>query len=406
MIGALVMAVGVFSLAAILGGVARSIALPLLVGACLRLTAALVGWHAVTLPYSTGDAVGFERRAWELAEGGWAAILDALNPLTGFSFIGPFAAVYGVVGRAPHALLAYNAALSLLTIVLVYRIGSALGGQRVGVWSAWAMAIFPAALLMSSVILREAAVGFGVALGIFGLVEADRRRNPAYILVGVFGLVWAALHHGGMLFPSLVGLLAFAVTMLRGTVHSNRVHLPSIAVSAGAIVVLVGAAALVAPGDLRLASAGVINFETVERELLAESPRVERGGSSYYGGTTTDSWGQALRQLPGRVTLFMVSPLPWTVRSVSQVAGLIDGLTWALILVLLFMGRKELVRDPRARLLLIFLVIGVLTYALGTTNAGTALRHRTKFAPALLPLVALAVSIVIQRRKGASLPAS
>jgi len=406
MVGALAMAAGVISLAAILGGLARSIALPLMVGAMLRVGVALLGWHAVTLPYSTGDAIDFERAAWRMAQAGWPAVLDALNPATGFSYIGPFAAIYSVVGRAPHALLAYNAILSLLTIILVFRIGSALGGKRVGLWSAWVFAVFPAALLMSSVILREASVGFGVGLGLFGLLEADRKRNPAYILVGVFGLAWAALHHGGMLFPALVGLVAFAVTLLRGSVDSKRVHLPSIAVSTGAIVVIVGAAAIVAPGDLRLASAGVINFETVEREILAESPRIERGGSSYYGGTTTESWGQAVRQLPGRVLLFMVSPLPWTVRSVSQMAGLIDGLTWSVILVLLFKGRVEILRDPTTRLLLVFLAIGIVTYALGTTNAGTALRHRTKFAPALIPLVMFAVSVLLQRRRRTSVGAA
>ena len=391
MVGAAVMAVAVISLAAMIAGIVRPIALPLLVGASLRVGVALLGWHAITLPYSTGDAIGFERGAWRMAEAGWPTILDALNPLTGFSYIAPFAAIYALVGRAPHALLAYNAILSLLTIFLVYRIGLALGGRRVGIGSAWVMAIFPAAILMSAVILREAAVGFGVALGMFGLLEASRKNNPAYIFVGVFGLAWAALHHGGMLFPALVGLVAFAVTLLRGTVGTNRVHLPSIAVSAGAIVVLVGAAAVVAPGNLRLASAGVINFETVEREILAESPRVERGGSSYYGGTTTESWGQALRQLPGRVTLFMVSPLPWTVRSASQVAGLLDGLIWGVILLLLFRHRRVVWANPAARTLLLFLAIGVTTYALGTTNAGTALRHRTKFAPALIPLVLFAV---------------
>jgi len=389
MVGAAVMAVAVISLAAMIAGIVRPIALPLLVGASLRVGVALLGWHAITLPYSTADAIGFERGAWRMAEAGWPTILDALNPVTGFSYIGPFAAIYAVVGRAPHALLAYNAILSLLTIFLVYRIGLVLGGRRVGIWSAWVMAVFPAAILMSAVILREAAVGFGVALGMFGLLEASRKNNPAYILVGVFGLAWAALHHGGMLFPALVGLVAFAVTLLRGTVGTNRVHLPSIAVSAGAIVVLMGAAAVVAPGNLRLASAGVINFETVEREILAESPRVERGGSSYYGGTTTENWGQALRQLPGRVTLFMVSPLPWTVRSASQVAGLIDGLIWGLFLVFSVINHKSLWNDRIARILLAFLFFGVVTYALGTTNAGTALRHRTKFAPIFIPLIVM-----------------
>jgi len=396
-VGAATMALAVISLSLILGGLVRAIFLPLLVGALLRVGIALIGWHAVTLPYSTSDAIVFERGAWRMAGAGWPSILDALNPITGFSYLAPFAALYGLVGRAPHALLTYNAILSLLTIVLVYRIGLSLGGRRTGVWSAWAMAVFPAAILMSSVLLREAAVAFGVALGVFGLIEAQQKKNPLYLFVGVVGLAWGALHHGGIFFPAVAGFLGLAAGLWSGSMTRNRIHVPSVAAALGAAILLGGAAALIAPGDLRLASAGVINFETVEHQVLADSPRIERGGSSYYGGTTTESWGQAFRQLPGRVTLFMVSPLPWTVRSASQVAGLIDGLIWGAMLVLLLKQHRAIWRHPGARILLLFALVGVVVYALGTTNAGTALRHRTKLIPAILPLAALALATLTSR---------
>ena len=385
------MVMGVLWLAFALGLRNPAILVPLLVGGALRVGMALIGWHAVALPYSTSDAVGFERGAWRMASDGWSAVLDGLNPVTGFSYVAPFAAIYATVGRVPHALLLYNAFLGVIVIALVYRIGLALGGKQVGIGSAYVMAIFPASILMSSVILRESAVAFGVALGMFGLVEADRKSSAGHLVIGVLGLVWAAVHHGGVVFPAVLSLLAFTIGRWRTSVEGGRVHVPTLAAAVVAMVILVGASAVLAPGQLRLASVGVINFETVEREVLSDTPREARGGSSYYGGTTTESWGQAVRQLPGRVTLFMVSPLPWTVRSANQVAGLIDGLLWGLALLLFVKYRRVIWRDPRARILLFFLALAVTTYALGTTNAGTALRHRTKFAPALIPLAVFAL---------------
>ena len=385
------MVIGVFWLAFLLGLRNPPLLIPLLVGGALRVGIALIGWHAIALPYSTSDAVGFERGAWRMASDGWPAVLDGLNPVTGFSYVAPFATIYAIVGRVPHALLLYNAFLGILVIALVYRIGLALGGRKVGIASAYVMAVFPASILMSSVILRESAVAFGVALGMFGLVEAGRQKSPGHLVIGVLGLAWAAVHHGGVVFPAVLTLLVFTIGRWRSSVEGARLHVPTLAAAVVAMVILVGASAVLAPGQLRLASVGVINFETVEREVLSDAPREARGGSSYYGGTTTESWGQAVRQLPGRVTLFMVSPLPWTVRSANQVAGLVDGLLWGVALILLVKYRKWIWRDPRARMLLFFLALAVTTYALGTTNAGTALRHRTKFAPALIPLAVFAL---------------
>ena len=382
--------VGVIWLASSIGIWERKLMMPLLVGGLLRVGLALSGWHLFPLPYSRSDAVWFERGAWRMAEEGWPAVFEGLNPISGFSYTAPFAAIYAFVGREPHALLAYNGFLSVLTIALVFRIGLSLGGPRVATVSAWAMALFPAAILMSSVVLREAAVSFGVALGLFGLLESERRKSLWFLLVGVAGLGWASLHHGGILFSAVVTLGAFTVAGLRSGIDGARVRPATAFASLGALVILLGTAFALAPGQFRLASVGVINFETIESEVLSDTPRNEVGGSSYYGGTTTESWGQAVRQIPGRVTLFMASPLPWTVRSVTQVAGLVDGMLWVFVLVILVKYRSVIWHDPRARILMLFLAIAVTTYALGTTNAGTALRHRTKLAPALIPLATFA----------------
>ena len=368
--------------------------IPLLVGAVLRTAVGFVGLHAVPfrLPYSGADALVFERHAWQMASAGWEEIINGFNPATGFDYIAPFAAIYSVVGREPHALMYYNVFLGVLTIWLVYLLATTLADRRVATWVAWAMALFPASILMSSLVLRESGVAFGVALGALGVVETIRNRHMGFLLLGVAGLGFATLLHGGMLVPSIGILAGLTVLQSRSSITGGRIHLPSLAAALSALVLMGSAAAAVGGGDLRLASVGVINFETAEGRVLASNERQALGGSSYYGGTTTESWGQAVVQLPGRVTLYMFSPLPWTVRSPTQVIGLLDGLIWMLMVLALIKHRRRIWEDPASRLLLIFLVMGVTVYSLGTTNAGTALRHRTKIIPALLPLVLFAIS--------------
>ena len=368
--------------------------LPLLVGAFLRTVVGFIGIHAVPfrLPYSGHDAVGFERSAWAMASAGWGAILDGFNPATGFDYIAPFATIYALVGREPQALMFYNVFLGVLTVWLVYLVGRSLGDRRVAIWAAWAVAIFPASILMSALVLRESGVAFGVAVGALGVVETLRNQRVGYLLLAVAGLAFATLLHGGLLFPSIGILAGLAILQSRTSMTGGRIHVPTLAAALVAAVLMAGAAAIVGRGSLQLASVGVINFETVESEILATSERATYGGSSYYGGTTTESWGQAIVQLPGRTTLFMFSPLPWTVRSATQVIGLLDGLIWMLMVFALVKHRRRIWEDPAGRLLFVFVILGVLVYALGTTNAGTALRHRTKVIPMLLPLVLFAMA--------------
>jgi len=231
-----------------------------------------------------------------------------------------------------------------------------------------------------------------VAVGALGVAETIRHQRVGFLLLGVAGLAFATLLHGGLLFPSIGILAGLAILQSRTSITGRKIHLPTLAAALVALILMAGAAAMAGGGALRLASVGVIDFERVESEILSTSERATYGGSSYYGGTTTESWGQAVVQLPGRTTLFMFSPLPWTVRSSTQVIGLLDGLIWMLMVFALVKYRRRIWEDPASRLLLVFVILGVVVYALGTTNAGTALRHRTKVIPVLLPLVLFAMA--------------
>lgn len=394
---ALVIAAGVALIGGLIVGMGlrhRGMMVPMALGALFRLITGVVGLTGTPfrLRYSDADAGAFESAAWRMATSGWGAVLDGLNPASGFSVVSPFALIYAALGRQPYALVLYNVFLGVATIAVGYRLALELGGRRVARWTALVLACFPASILMSSLILRESGVAFGVAIGLLGSIESLRRGSLRYLALGLGGFMFAALLHGGMAPGAVAVLCAVAVLLFRASVRGARIRFRAAGVGVAAFAALVGVGSVFSAGDFRLASVGVVSFSTIESEVLHADPRMARGGSSYYGGTTTETWDRAVIQLPERVVLFLFSPLPWTVTSSSQVLGLIDGLLWVCMVLALLAYRREIWSDPRARVLLLFVVVSAVVYALGTTNAGTALRHRTKLIPAMLPLVLFAVA--------------
>ena len=374
------------------------IGMPLLVASVLRFPVGLIGFHAVPirLPYSGHDAVGFEQAAWRIASAGWPAVLDALNPLTGFHMVAPFSVIYALVGREPYALVGYNVILGVMTVAVVYGIGYQVAEHRAARWCAWAMAVFPAAILMSSLVLRESGVGFGVALGILGVAGAMRHRTAPWVLLSTAGFALASLLHGGMLIPAIALLTFLSVSEFRNSAKGSRVRLRSTLVAASVITLVAAAVWISTTNQVSFASFGTLDMETAESQILSENPRVGLGGSAYYGDVTTESWAEAASQLPVRLGLFMFSPMPWTVSSYTQLIGLLDGFFWLFMCIVLVRTRKRWWGDPVLRALFVFGVAAIIVFALGTTNAGTALRHRTKIIPAILPL--LMVTLLSGRR--------
>lgn len=87
-----------------------------------------------------------------------------------------------------------------------------------------------------------------------------------------------------------------------------------------------------------------------------------------------------------QITFFLLKPFPWEVRTLADIIGLFDIcviLVASLLALLLYKKTKN-----KTILIILITVYGMfITFAIGTYNYGTALRHRDKVAMLLLMFI-------------------
>lgn len=122
---------------------------------------------------------------------------------------------------------------------------------------------------------------------------------------------------------------------------------------------------------------GVENIEDIT------SHNRSKGGASYYvPGTGVTSFGGMLLYSPIRAVFFLLSPLPWNWRGISDIIAFIACSSPQLIIAFLTIKNFKFIRKEDKALFIVLLVSAIsVSFIFGWTagNAGTDIRHRDKF---------------------------
>lgn len=330
------------------------------------------------LPNAAADAESYYRQAVDVATAQPGQIVDA-------SLYGRMLGeIYVWVGPSRMIGQYINVLLGVSTIVLIIWTARLLAvdnvvTKRVGLVAA----LFPNAILLSSVLLREALITFLVALAVYHAVRWVKRGSRLSAGVSMGAVLLAAGLHSAMI--GLVPGLALLVMLRVG--HQGGKRRAGIDVTNAVVVGAILTIAFALFGDYLFIKFG--NVEALD-DVISQANR-RAGDSAYLTDVEINSFGDLLRNAPLKSFYFLTAPLPFDWRGIIDVLTFFtDSVLFVSTLALLpRLKQRALPNRGVAVCLFVALVGAVILFGTGVGNAGTAVRHRQKLTPVVLALLAL-----------------
>ena len=323
-------------------------------------------YHLVPNPFTGLDTEDFHTAT--------LAFLAGDGPIkTNYTYVlAVFYRVFGDCGR--FAAQFFNVLLSFGVVVLLYATLRMFDVSHKSFLIALSVVAFmPATICLSGVLLREAWIQFFLMLSVLFFVRWYLKGfvwDEVFCLIAVFA---AMLMHEGCIVALVVFMLGFGVCRTWKTV-GVRAYLATVAVAFAFIIPVLAMPGVFLIKFSHAASSG---------NTLDIVPVV--AGSTYLLWMQKLGVGVRLLLSPVRMFYLLFSPLPFNWRGLSDaVVFCTDSLVYIVLTIMMF-------RPPllgKAMQLKRFLGYAVLlltfVFAFGTSNAGTAVRHRAKFLPVLV----------------------
>ena len=348
-----------------------------------RVAVSVVHVAGFALPDSQFDARTFEHLAWL-----WARDGRFFDDFTTGSYLYSWlsSGFYLVFGRVPFLLHVINSYFGTLAIYFVMRSARLLlPATRLDSAVGWILAFYPSIVLYSVLTMREAPLALALSISIYLLLNWVATRRIAYGLGALSFMIVAQLLHTGMIGGTLGVLLIYSRVSLQSvTVRDNLRPLALFAVLATAIGVLQFS---IRTGVGLEKIWGIIRDFDISFIAIWQSSTA-RGRGAYLSGIEIDAWLDLIWNLPLRVLFFLGTPFIWMVSRFRDVLGFLDALVFLYIASRIMLDIKQRRFLAIASYLSVALVVAgiVALFALGTSNYGTAFRHRAKVFPWLLLL--------------------
>jgi hypothetical protein len=252
----------------------------------------------------------------------------------------------------------------------------------------WVAALFPSFLHYHSILLREVWVALGFTLSVYFFARyLYETRSFYHALLSLLAMGFATLFHGGMV-AGIVGLLLYFFwrfiqlwrdLALRST-GAPRMEFIGSTLLIGIVFPLlvygiVTGVDINKVGDLR----GLFQPEAFTERAVQVAQSRMRGGASYPALLNLRGASDIVVKTAPRTVYFLFSPFPWDVRKTVHAVAMIDSLLYALIFYYIFRNWVKIKRN-RLPVMMLVLVPIVLAFSIGSSNFGTAMRHRAKIA--------------------------
>jgi len=381
------------------------------------------------LPDGTADAVGFEAMAWDYTIHGpytGSQMVPGHHILGSCAYTGlvrsqcwfwmhypgsnsdfyPWlmSLVYLVTGRSVLILQSISVFVGVLSVYATWLLGCEVWGQRAGRRAAWVMALFPTVVMYSALPMREV---YLTCLLLFGLLWVARwsregKAGQAAWALLLFGV--GTFFHGSIFVVALTFMIVIASKMFwRGGQSLLRGRLSLTALSA---LVIIGGSILFwgLSGAYVDKLGGLSEIFDLQRWVSYSQQKYYADGHAgnvavYPEWTNPESTGDLVWAIPLKAVYLLFSPFPWDVKTPTHLIGLMDGLLYLGLVIIIFRNIKTIWRNKAARIVLLVILPFIFAYGIGTSNFGTSVRHRAKFVGVLIMLASFWFARLVIHRK-------
>ncbi|WKA53868.1 hypothetical protein [Planococcus shixiaomingii] len=323
------------------------------------------------------------------------SIANGLLPLSeGRTAYVPFlSAIYYFVGDQRPFAQFLNVAFWVFSAIYLLKILSFLKVDRkITLIALLIFTFMPNSMFMSSILLRESIIVYFITISLFYFFVWMSERKFNHFLLAVVLAVLSMVFHSGMLGFVIVYILAFIFSKDERKEGNNRKSSPTILYLMFFAVLFI---VLFQNSELFLEK-----FSALEEEGVSNLGITGRGGSMYLTQFYGLSGWVAYLLAPLKMFYFLFSPIPLDWRGLSDmVSFLFDSSFYLFLIGATLYGLFKSDMSIRNKIIIsAFLIITVLIYSYGTSNAGTAMRHRNKMLPLFLITFAIAQNEVLLRK--------
>ena len=334
------------------------------------------------LPNSGGDSEGFFSSA--------VIIASNLQYISDNIYGGLYAKVLGIIFAftVPERLVGQyiNVLLGLTTVVLLYKTLKLLQiDPKIIKRSIAIIAFFPNAIIFSGFFLREYMVTMFAMCSIYYFVTWYIGKNVKSILFSILFLLIASTFHSGVI--GIIMGYAFFYMFYNHQLRKFSFGYKTV----GIFVFFLGMGIVVVSEFSNVFLAKFAALDEIE-DIYATGSK-SRGSSAYLSGLEIKSLTDLVLFGPIKMFYFLTSPLPTDWRGLGDmVAFCIDGLLYFWIIWYSIINIKTIKKNYLAIGLVIMLLSTSFIFGIGTSNAGTAMRHRHKILPEIILLYAVVSS--------------
>lgn len=355
----------------------------------IRIVLALFQAYIASLPDSGADAITFERLGWEVAQA-WLNG-DVAPQLSGaYLYSVLIGSLYYLFGRITILPQLMNVIFGIIIVFLVYKTTlQILQVQRSARLAALLAAIFPTMNLYSAITMRENLIVLLTIVSVYSFLKWFNSDKMFEMAVAIISLLAASALHGGMIVISVVYALFFCFyspKKKRWIIFNHRLFL-------GIILIII---------CFGLFSNFLLNKIPNDISILfspeylgSHTTIAARDRAAYLVGLTPNSFKDLIIQTPVRMIYFLFTPFPWMISNLIDLIGAIDAFLYLFITIYSLKGLGFLKKEnkPLFWALLSLLIISISAFAWGTSNYGTAIRHRQKFVWLLISIASIGISL-------------